>query len=91
LAAENTSQLVAQKSGLKVFAGHEMETIHYIDKLKQVAAWYQGNMPEAALAESGVKWVVYGPYEKELDLNFVAGDNLVKAFSNSEVTLYLVK
>lgn len=91
LAGENTSQLVAQKSGLRVYAGHEMETIHYSDKLKQVAAWYQANLPDTALAGSRVKWVVYGPYEEELAPDFIPGDNLVEVFSNSEVTLYQVK
>lgn len=90
LAAESTSQLVAQKSGLRVFAGHEMETIHYTDKLKQVAVWYQANIPDTALAISGVKWVVYGPSEKILAPDFVPGDNLTPVFSNSEVTIYAV-
>jgi len=88
LAAENTSQLVAQKSGLKVYAGHEMETIHYSDKLKQVTAWYQANLPDAALAGNRVKWVIYGPYEEELSPDFIPGDNLIEVFTNSEVTLY---
>jgi hypothetical protein len=90
LAGESTSQLVAQKSGLRVFAGHEMETIHYSDKLKQVAAWYQSNLPDAVLATSGVMWVVYGPDEKKLAPDFSPEDNLTPVFSNSEVTLYQV-
>ncbi|HCS39927.1 MAG TPA: hypothetical protein DIW44_10140 [Anaerolineaceae bacterium] len=91
LAGENTSQLVAQKSGLRVFAGHEMETIHYSDKLKQVASWYRSNMPDAALAISGVKWVFYGPYEKRMAPDFKPGDNLEMIFSDSGVKLYQVK
>lgn len=88
LAAENTSQLVAQKSGLRVYAGHEMETIHYSNKLKQVAAWYQSNLPDTALADSGVKWVIYGPYEERLTPVFSPGDNLELVFINSEVVIY---
>ncbi len=91
LAAENTSQLVAQKSGLHVYAGHEMETIHYTEKMKQVADWYQANLPEAELAASGVKWVIYGPYEKRLAPDFRPGDHLETVFTDSEVTLYQVK
>lgn len=91
LGSENTSQLTAQLAGLRVFAGHEMETIHYYDKLNQVVSWYQANLSERALAGSGVKWVVYGPYEKELAPNFIPGDNLIKMFSNSVVTVYQVK
>lgn len=91
LAAENTSQLAAQKSGLRVYAGHEMETIHYTDKLKLVADWYQANLPEAVLTASGVKWVIYGPYEKRLAPNFMPGSHLEAVFTDSDVTLYRVK
>lgn len=91
LGAENTSQLTAQKTGLRVYAGHEMETIHYTDKLNEVAAWYQANMPSEALSASGVKWVFYGPYEKRLAPDFAPADNLVEVFTNSEVTLYQAK
>ena len=91
LGAETTSQLAAQKTGLRVYAGHEMETIHYAAKLKQVSDWFQSNLPESALADLGVKWVFYGPYEKCLAPNFKPGQNLISIFENSDVTLYQVK
>jgi hypothetical protein len=90
LAAEETSQLTAQKTGLRVFAGHEMETIHYTYKLKQVSVWYQANFPKKALTNNGVKWVIYGPYEKALAPNFIPGDNLSPVFNSSKVTIYQV-
>jgi hypothetical protein len=88
LAVENTSQLTAQKSGVLVYAGHEMETINYTDKLKQVATWYQSNLSDTALADSGVEWVIYGPYEECLVPDFVPQANIVQVFNNSEVVIY---
>ena len=90
LASERTSQLVAQKSGLRVFAGHEMETIFYSEKLKQVALWYQSNLPDEALEISAVKWVVYGPDEKRLAPDFSPGNNLTPVFESSDALLYKV-
>ncbi|MBA4383156.1 MAG: hypothetical protein C0410_00320 [Anaerolinea sp.] len=91
LGAENTSQLTAQKTGLRVYAGHEMETIHYADKLNNVAVWYQTNLPAEDLDLADVKWVFYGPYEKRLAPDFEPADNLIEVFRNSEVILFQVR
>ena len=89
LASEHTSQVLAQKTGLRVYAGHEMETLHYKDKLLRVEAFFQGNLPE--LASSPIKWVVYGPAERELSATFPRPDNLQLVYDTADLQIYRVR
>jgi hypothetical protein len=82
---------VAQKSGLRVYRGHEMETIHFSEKQQMVAKGYQKNLPEEFIKNIPVKWVMYGPYEKTLAPDFKPGNDLVLVFSNSYVKVFQVK
>jgi hypothetical protein len=89
LASEQTSQVLAQKAGLRVYAGHEMETLHYKDKLLRVQAFFQGNLPE--LASYPIKWVVFGPAERELSATFPRPDNLELVYDTQDLQIYRVK
>ena len=91
LGAETTSQLVAQKTGLRVYHGHEMETIHYAEKLQQVTEAYQDNLPGQFLIESDVKWVIYGPYEQVLAPAFSADDQLLKVYNEQGMTIFTIR
>lgn len=88
LGAESTGQLVAQKTGLRVYFGHEMETIGYAEKQLQVASWYRQNLPPDALSGVPVTWVVYGPYEEAFNPQFQPGDNLQLVFDAVGVRIY---
>jgi hypothetical protein len=89
LATEQTSQVLAQKVGLRTYLGHEMETLNYLRKKEEVAAFFRGNMP--ALASQPVKWVVYGPLERQLSSNFVAPASLELAYDSPELQIYQVR
>jgi hypothetical protein len=89
LASEPTSQILAQKTGLRAYFGHEMETLHFWTKRTNVELFFQGNLPE--LANAPVKWVVYGPFERELSPNFPKMDNLELVFETQELQIYQVK
>ena len=90
LGAETTSQLAAQKTGLRVYAGHEMETIHYKEKLIEVANGYRTNFTNDALKSIPVQWIIYGPYEKRIAPDFAPGDNLSLMFNRNGVYIYSV-
>jgi hypothetical protein len=89
LASEATSQILAQKAGVRVYGGHEMETLDYQTKKMNVRAFFQSELPE--LAKQPVKWVVYGPFEKELSPNFRPADNLDLVYDTQALQIYQVK
>jgi hypothetical protein len=89
LASEQTSQVLAQKTGLRAYAGHEMETLYYEDKLSQVQTFFQGNLPE--LASHPIKWVVFGPLERKLSARFRRPDNLDLVYDAEDLQIYRVR
>ncbi len=91
LADIQTSQLVAQRTSLKVYVGHEMETIRYEDKKMAMELFYKGRAPKDWLAQTRVRWVIYGPYEKKISSSFAAGTELEMVYKNNSVIIYRVK
>ncbi len=89
LASEQTSQVLAQKAGVRVYLGHEMETLGYQKKLEEVDAFFQGKMPE--LASLPIQWVVYGPLERQLGLDFEVPVNLKLVYDSQELQIYQVR
>ena len=89
LASEMTSQILVQKAGLRAYFGHEMETLDYDIKEKRVQAYFTGALPQ--LASEPVKWVIYGPFEKELSPNFQRSDNLELVYDTNDLRIYRVK
>ena len=45
LASEQTAQIVAQKTDLRVYFGHEMETLNFSAKQADVKSFYENNQP----------------------------------------------
>ncbi len=92
LADIKTSQLVAQRTRLRVYVGHEMETINFESKNSNMQAYYKkGNLPEDWLAQTRIQWVIYGPYEKTIASSFVASSELAMVYKNESVIIYKVK
>ena len=89
LASEYTSQVLAQKAGLRAYMGHEMETLHYRDKMTEVEAFFQGKLPQ--LASKPIKWVVYGPVESQLGPEWQAPANLELVYDSQGVKIYQVR
>lgn len=89
LASEQTSQVLAQKAGLRAYMGHEMETLHYEEKLAEVEGFFQGNLP--GLVGKPIKWVVYGPLEKQLGPGFEVPSQLELVYDSQELQIYQVR
>jgi hypothetical protein len=89
LAAESTSQVLAQRAGVRVYSGHEMETMDYADKKLMVFDFFQGSLP--SLASKPIQWVIYGPIERELAPSFQPPSNLELVYDSQDLEIYRVK
>ncbi|MEO7840017.1 MAG: hypothetical protein ABIU06_11770 [Anaerolineales bacterium] len=89
LASERTSQIIAQRASMRVYLGHEMETLAYKTKQGNVQAFFEGRMP--AIASAPIKWVIYGPIERGLSTDFHPPNNLELVFFSQEMQIYKVK
>lgn len=89
LASGPTSQVLAQKAGVRVYSGHEMETLNYETKQASVEAFYQGDLPE--LASPPVKWVISGPQEKALGPGFGPLPTLQLVYEAPQLKIFKVK
>ena len=89
LASEKTSQVLAQKTGLRAYFGHEMETLDYGTKQSEVQAFFHGKLP--TLASRPITWVVYGPLERQLGQNFAKPGNLELVYDVKGLEIYKVK
>ena len=89
LASEETSQVLAQKAGMRAYAGHEMETLEYKTKLLKVEAFFRGDLAE--LASGPIKWVVYGPFERKLSPSFPIPGNLELVYDIEDLQIYQVR
>jgi len=85
LASEQTSQVLAQKAGVRVYLGHEMETLHYEDKIKLVKLFYDGITDEPAAPP--VKWIIYGPYEQAMNPNYQPVDNFELVYESDQLKI----
>lgn len=89
LASEGTSQVLAQRAGVRVYHGHEMETLDYATKKENVSAFFQGDLP--SLASKPIQWIVYGPTERKLGPDFQPPDSLELVYETKELQIYKVK
>jgi len=90
LASEPTAQMVAIRTPLRLYFGHEMETLHFEDKARDVENFYRGLQPEAWLESLSVNWVVFGPHEREWSASPPHSSRLKLAYQNTQVTIYRV-
>jgi hypothetical protein len=90
LASEPTAQLVAMRTPLRLYFGHEMETLHFAAKAREVEAFYRGQQPESWLASLPVTWVVFGPHEREWSASPPHSPRLKLAYQNEQVSIYRV-
>ena len=86
-----TSLITAQKTGMHVYIGHSMETLHHEEKEKIVIRAYQQDFPESTFSSFQVDWIIYGPYEQAIAPDFQPGPNLVPAYQSADVIIYQVK
>lgn len=90
LASEPTAQLIAIRTPLRLYFGHEMETLYYDDKALAVENFYRGLQPNGWLESLGVTWMVYGPNEKQWGALPLERAGLKIVYQNNLVTIYRV-
>jgi len=91
LGTVTTGQLVAQRTGLKTYIGHEMETLHYYKKQAVMQDYYRGVTSADWILQTPIEWVIYGPYEKDIAPLFSPDHELSLVYENSTVAIYKVK
>jgi len=91
LASEQSAQIVAQKTGLRVYYGHELETLNFSAKQEDVKSFYENNKPDDWIKNTSVKWVIYGPLEQGIGSNFTPNQNLQLVYDNQGMKIYAVK
>jgi hypothetical protein len=89
LASEETSQVLAQKAGVRVYGGHEMETLDNTTKETNVAGFFERNLP--SLVRQPIQWIVYGPTERKLWPQFHPSESLELVYDANEVQIYKVR
>ena len=97
LSSPRTGLIVPGRTGLKVYIGHPIETLHYSQKVAAVDRFFneEGMSTEERLAfleTCGCSWIIQGPFEREAngDLQLQALPELHLAFENEEVTIYRI-
>lgn len=88
LATPRTSQLIAQNTGRRVFVGHEMETLDYTTKVREIESYYRGEMPHSWLVQNHIRWVMYGPFESQIAPDYQPGPDLEFALQGGDVFIY---
>ena len=91
LASKQTSQIIAQKTDLRVYFGHEMETLAFDAKQEEVKSFYNGSKSDAWLKNAKVSWVIYGPLERSLNQNFRPSQVLRLVYIYQDIQIYATK
>lgn len=86
-----TGQLVAQRTRLKTYVGHPMETLFFDDKIASAEAFYTGNAANDWIQKTPIRWVFFGQYEKEIAPTFPTEIGLQLVYQNKAVQIYEVK
>jgi hypothetical protein len=86
-----TGQLIAQRTRLKAYVGHPMETLFFDSKTAAVEAYYRGETPNGWIEQTPIQWVVYSLYEKEFTPTFIPEPDLELVYQNDTVQIYKVK
>lgn len=91
LSAIPSGQLIAQKTDLRVYIGHPMETLDFRAKSRLVEGFYRGEIDPGWLETTAVRWAVYGPCEQTLagEAVFPATDMEI-VYRSVEVIIYQV-
>ena len=82
-------------SGNFVYLGHNPETPHYDERVRKLESFYSGTLAnedaEKFLKEENIKYVLYGPQEKEKSTEDIKTYPFLKPVFNSyHVTLYSI-
>ncbi len=97
LSSPRTGLIIPGRTGLRVYIGHQMETLYYNQKADTVSRFYnkEGMSTQerrAFLETCGCSWIIYGPFERaeKGDLQLQALTELHLAFENEEVQVFRI-
>jgi hypothetical protein len=89
-----TGNVAPSMTGLRVFLGHYAQTLQSDEKGGQVTAFYTNAMSDQVarklFAEHRVRYVIYGPFERESSSTFVAPEWLRIIHRAGDVELFSV-
>lgn len=85
LADAATSQIIAQQTGLRVYIGHEMETLHFEEKQREVQLFFEGKAPKEWLAATQAHWVLADKDDTPIT------DGLEIMYENAGIIVFKVK
>jgi hypothetical protein len=89
-----TGNLAPSMTGLRVFLGHYGQTVNADEKGAQVTAFYTGALDDVSARQlfvrNGVRYVIYGPFERASYDAFVAPQWLTLARRFGEVDVFEV-
>ncbi len=86
-----SGQLIAQNTELRVYLGHEAETLKYAYKSQLIDTFYRGEADTNWLVNADSAWVLYGPYEQRISLdNKIYSLMLEKKYQYNDVIIYHV-
>ena len=86
LSSERVGQLVAARTGLRVYIGHPIETLDYTNKKDLVQSLFAGEIDLDQLPACGCDWMIVGPYEHSLSDDIVSSYDLV--YQNQSEKIY---
>lgn len=90
LSSMQTGELIAQYTNLKVYLGHEIETLYFERKSDEVARFFNNQMDSRWLADTSADWVFYGPHEKKLNDSFVFSQGEI-VYQSNNIIIYKIK
>ena len=89
-----TGNVLPSATGLRVFLGHYAQTLRSDEKGAQVTAFYGNEMSEETtrklFAEQRVRFVIYGPFEKEIATTFAPPGWLNLKYRGADVLVFEV-
>src|SRR5262249_8583024 len=89
-----TGNIAPSMTGSRVFLGHYAQTLASDEKGTLVSAFYTNSMTDEEAKQLfqryRVRFIVYGPYEREISSNFDPPRWLTVAFQNDVVTIFEV-
>jgi hypothetical protein len=92
LSSMPTGELIAQYTDLRVYLGHEIETLYFGRKSDEVKRFFNNEMDSRWLADTSAGWVFYGPHEKDLvadgDFSLPTGEVV---YQSQNIIIYKVK
>jgi len=91
LSAELTGQVLAARTGLRVFFGHPIETIEYREKARQVEEFYTGRSTQDWLKNCTCQWVILGPEEMKISVGATPLADLQPVYDRKSVRIYRIR